>query len=264
MALTVGQLIDWQPPNVEPLVGTDIERIIMPGSRTLAFGAKKSFKSMLVSLNMAYCLATGTRWLGKFPCKQSTVLVIQVEIPQWALRERIMSYSNAHGGIRPSNLIYETARLKLARPYDWKHIKNLVEHHNADVLMLDPMYKLMIGDINSNEQVAFFTDQIDRLQSEVNVDLAIVLIHHMGKKQFDYMGRVINRGTEATLGGSVLLDWYDSAMAVSRDEEDKSQVMLSFEDMRLAKEEIPGLKLRYLKDSIDFVPEQEELQGGLL
>ncbi|KKN29148.1 hypothetical protein LCGC14_0847030 [marine sediment metagenome] len=260
MAMSARELIAWQPPPQQWIMD---HNLLVRGGKMVAIGSKKSFKSMLITINLAFALANGTPWLGKFQTVKSKVLVVQCEIPQAFLRDRVLAYALGHPQTDLDAVIYETARLKLNWGHDHKLMKDLIDKHEPDVLMLDPMYKLFHGDINSNEAVGTFFEKLEELQAHTDNRMAIVLNHHKGKQTFSVLGKLINRGSEDSLGASYIGNWLDTGLGLKRTGDE--EIKLSFDDIRLYHGRgLDELTLKYLPNSIDFVPIREEMQIGLL
>lgn len=224
-------------------------------------GSKKSFKSMLTSIHLAFRLALGQDWLG-FATKKSSVYVLQVEIPQMALKDRIDKYIKGHNIEAPDNLWYWTTRMKLDRVHDYNALKSELLKYRPSVLILDCMYKLMQGNMLDNYDVVRFTDMIDKLVDELPFPMAVILIHHKGKVTYTDTGMQINRGTEASLGAISLNNWYDSYVGVTRLGENNDLVKIEFEDLRLAVDELPPMTLKYNKHTIGFHNIAEDLEAG--
>lgn len=259
MALSVRELIRWQPPKQSWVID---HNLLVRGGKMIAIGSKKAFKSMLITINLAFALAQGTPWLGKFQTVRSKVLVVQCEIPQTFLRDRVYAYAKHHHCTDLDNLHYETARLKLNWGHDQKIMKELIAKHEPDVLMLDPMYKLFHGDINSNEAVGAFFEKLEDLQEFTDNNLGIVLLHHKGKQTFSVQGTRIDRGSEDSLGASYIGNWLDTGLGLRRTADE--EVTLSFDDIRLYHGAgLDDMYLKYHPASIDFEPQREEMQIGL-
>jgi len=255
---SVKELLAWQAPPLNWLIS---DGILIKGSRMVVCGSKKSFKSMLVSIDLAFKLALGLPWLT-FQTRPCKVFVIQVEIPQSALQDRVDKYIKGHGIEPPDNLWYWTTRIKLDRPHDWNNLKSMLEKIKPDVLILDCMYKILSGNVIDNTDVGRFCDAIDRMIAELGGELAVILVHHKGKTLFTDTGRVIDRGTEASLGASTLSNWYDAYVGVDRLDHDT--VVIKFEDLRLAADEFEPITLRYDKHTIGFSIMNEDLTGGIV
>ena len=256
----------WKPPPNNWIIG---EGMLMGGSRLVAVAIKKSWKSMIFGLDLAAHLATGTPWLG-FEIRKSKVLVVQVEIPQAALKDRRDVYAAGHKTMHPgTNLWYLTTRLKLDHSFGFNLISSVLDEINPDVLVLDPLYKMMLGNVCENYDMIKLLDNIDLLideaKSKRNKELGIILIHHGGKTQYTSDGTPINRGIEAALGASTLLNWYDTGLILHRHRDDIKKVTIFFEDFRLKPTMLNPMTLRVNTDTLRIYKiDQEYLEGGLL
>ena len=131
MAMTVREIKDFVTPEQDWIID---QGLLIPGSKMVVYGSKKSYKSMLTTINLAYTLSQGDVWLEKFVTTKSRVLVIQVEIPFKALRDRINKYSNEHGVMEPDNLWYENTRMRLNKPDGYNKLSRLVAEYHPDQL----------------------------------------------------------------------------------------------------------------------------------
>jgi RecA-family ATPase len=143
-------------------------------------GASKSGKSYLL-IELAIALAEGTKWLG-FQCKKSKVMYINLEIDRNSLIQRFIDiYTaldlkpiNAHS-ISIWNLRGATKPLDELMPEIIQNAKLL----DADVIILDPIYKVMIGDENSATDTAIFTNLFDKICYETGC--TFIYSHHHSK-----------------------------------------------------------------------------------
>ena len=92
-AKTLAQLMAL--PKVENRFWIEPE-ILEHGGTMMVYGFPETYKTMLVSLDMAFCLATGTKWLG-YETKKCRVLVVQVEQTESAFAARLSDWVKAHG-----------------------------------------------------------------------------------------------------------------------------------------------------------------------
>ena len=264
MPMTVSELLAWQPPRYDWIVD---HNLIVPGGKILVYGAKESFKSMLFDVDLAFKIATGNRWLSNFETRQSRVLVVQTEVPKRFLQIRVQKYMDNHSVRHPDNLMYETTDIQINRPggHDYNILKHWVEQCEPDVLILDPLYDLLHGDLNGNVDTRNFLHLIGRVTREVNPEMATIIIHHQSKASFDAMGRRIDRGADQAFGAAALLWWCDTAFGLERSGNTRSNLTMSFDKLRNWEEGyIPDLNLRFMPQTIDFMPQVEELQGGLI
>ncbi len=257
---------EWKAPELNWIIS---EGLLMGGSRLVAVAPKKSWKSMIFGLDLPAHLATGTPWLG-FTIRKSKTLVVQVEIPQAALKDRRDVYAAGHKAMHPgTNLWYLTTRLKLDHSFGFNFISSVLDDINPDVLVLDPLYKMMLGNVCENYDMLKLLDNIDLLideaKSKRGKEMGVILIHHEGKTQFTSDGQPIHRGIESELGASSLMNWYDTGIMLHRHADDINKVTLFFEDMRLKPNLLDPITLRVNTDTLRIYKiDQEYLEGGLL
>ena len=259
MIVSLNELEAWRPPHYKWLIS---DGLLIPGSRMVVYGPKKSWKSMLISIDLAFKLASGARWLD-FNTRQSSVLVLQFEIPMSAFKERVMKYVE-HQGLRPENLWFWHEKIEIGRggEHSFNYLLEQIHKHKPDILIIDPLYKMIRGDISNNYDMKCFTDSIDKLL-EQTPQLAIIIVHHKTKGQYDAFGEPIDRGSEASLGGITLNNWYDTGIGISLRGEDK--IHMSFDDMRLAPDFLKPIDINVDRETLTFNIEQRNtLEVGLL
>jgi RecA-family ATPase len=240
---TTTELIEWQPPPVAEIVS---QGLLHPGSRAVLFGRWGSWKSML-SMHMGFCITAGENWLG-FDTAPNSVMIAQVEIPEAMMRERVIKYTNAAGIMdrRPIWWLSEPF-LRLDREAIFKEFTAEVILRKPAVLILDPFYRLYTGDINDNFQITKLLDKLDRLVLEMGT--AIVMIGHTKKLQPLEPGVHRDWGQEL-IGGSYIMDWVDTGIAVEPDHERDTDVRLHFVKVRHATQEIRSIKVRVNRNTL--------------
>lgn len=256
-------LLTYVPPKQHWIIDGGL---LLPGARMGVMGPKKSWKSMLVSVDLAHKLSDGLPWLG-FNTVKSNVMVVQEEIPLVPFRDRVVGYVAGHNLSGDSDsLIFNNDPIKLGRmaSNSYNNLLGLLKLYCIDVLILDPLYKIVWGNLVDTEDMVGFTDCVDRLIADMGSTLAVVIIHHVGKAQYTNEGQVIDRGSEAALGSSIFNNWYDTGILVNRIADDTLTVR--FEDLRLAPNMIRPKRLHYDESTITFTEEKEPsiLTGGLL
>lgn len=257
------ELIAYTPPKQHWIIEGGL---LLPGARMGVMGPKKSWKSMLVSVDLAHKLSNGHSWLG-FNTTKSNVMVVQEEIPLVPFRDRVTGYVAGHNLPGDSdNLIFNNDPIKLGRmaSNSYNNLLQLIKLFCIDVLILDPLYKIVWGNLVDTEDMVGFTDCVDRLISDSGNSLAVIIIHHVGKAQYTSDGDVIDRGSEASLGSSIFNNWYDTGIMVNRITDETLTVR--FPDLRLAPNMIKPKTLHYDEKTISFSETSNgtKLEGGLL
>jgi RecA-family ATPase len=237
----VQEILTWQPPHIDPIID---HGILLPGTRLVLYGIYKAWKSM-VAMDLAFCIATGSKWLG-FQTNTSDVLFFQWEIPHALLRDRIQKYAKSHSSF-PTNLTFVTPHfLKLDRDHGLAILKQYLDRYRPKVIVIDPIYRSLTGDISSAYDMTRFLDNLDLLIAQYSI--AIILVHHERKYQFDQAGQPILHGSQDMMGSSYIPNWLDTAIQLDRLTD--VDIKLTFSTMRHAQEEFPTFQLRFSHDTL--------------
>ena len=138
-------------------------------------------------INIAICVANGLKWLN-FQCRKGRVLYINLEIIDSSFYKRVNEvYSQFENyeeleafdiwNLRNHCTTIEELETELNRLTDY------------DLFIIDPVYKLNIGDENSASEQTKFFNHLDNIASENNT--AVLVSHHhtkgpqSGKKAID-------------------------------------------------------------------------------
>ena len=165
--------------NPPPLKEELIEGVLRRGHKMIISGASKSGKSFSL-IDLMSCVAEGKEWLG-FKCQKGKVLYLNFEIDRASFFERIRKVYEAKGweptteNIDVWNLRGKTMAISKLVP------KLLQRARNKDysLIVLDPIYKIQAGDENSAGDIAKFTNEVDKIATEL--DSSIVYCHHHSK-----------------------------------------------------------------------------------
>lgn len=155
-----------------------IPGILRKGRKLMIVGASKTGKSMLLS-ELAIAIAEGTPWLGRL-CAKGRVLYVNLEIPEDTFWNRIIDIYEALGLTAGSNLTvwnlrgYATQMDKLT-PKLIRRARKI----NPEVVIIDPIYKVLTGDENSAEQMARFCNEFDKLCTQLKA--STIYCHHHSK-----------------------------------------------------------------------------------
>lgn len=166
--------------NIPPLADCLIDGVLRKGHKMLLAGPSKAGKSFaLIELTIA--VAEGTRWLG-FKCAQGKVLYVNLELDRASCLHRFQDVYKALGipaknlrnidiwNLRGKSVPMDKLAPKLIRRSEKK---------NYDVIIIDPIYKVITGDENSADQMANFCNQFDKICTELHA--AVVYCHHHSK-----------------------------------------------------------------------------------
>ena len=166
--------------NLPPLKEEMIEGVLRVGHKLLIAGPSKAGKSFLL-MNLAVCLATGSRWLGK-QCKQGKVLYVNLELDEASCFHRFTNICQSMG-VDPGtvkDLIIWNLRGR-AVPMDklTPFLINRYKNNGFVAIIIDPIYKVITGDENSATDMSLFCSYFDRAAIEINA--AMIYCHHHSK-----------------------------------------------------------------------------------
>lgn len=208
------------PPQLKPEL---IEGILRQGHKMLLVSSSKAGKTFAL-IELAVAIAEGRRWLG-FRCKQGRVLYLNMELDEASFDDRVIR-------------VYEALELNARHPenIDIVHLRGRIEKLDKLVpqinrtlkareyaaVILDPTYKLGIGDENAAEAVVQFTNAIDKI---ANSGVSVIYAHHHSKGQQGSkaaMDRASGSGVFAR-DADALLDMIELRIPKDREDEAKEE-----------------------------------------
>ena len=155
-----------------------IPGILRKGRKMMIVGASKTGKSLLLS-ELAIAIAEGRTWLGR-QCAKGKVLYVNLEIPEDTFWNRVLDIYEKQGLQAGDNLTVWNLR-GFATQMD-KLTPKLVRRAkkiNPEVIIIDPIYKVLTGDENSAEQMARFCNEFDKLCTQLKA--STIYCHHHSK-----------------------------------------------------------------------------------
>ncbi len=167
---------DDMPEKAPPL----IEGLLRQGHKMLMAGPSKAGKSFaLIELSIA--IAEGRHWLG-WQCTKGKVLYVNLELDRASALHR---FKDVYGALEWSPDAIENIDIWNLRgnsvPMD-KLAPKLIrraQKRNYIAVIIDPIYKVLTGDENSADQMAHFTNQFDKIATEL--DSSVIYCHHHSK-----------------------------------------------------------------------------------
>ncbi|MBL1228742.1 AAA family ATPase [Enterococcus sp. BWB1-3] len=157
-----------------------IKGVLRQGHKMLIAGPSKAGKSFLL-MQLVIAIAEGLPWLG-FPCTQGKVLYVNLELDANSAKNRIVEIykrlGNGHANV--SNIDIWNLRGKTS-PMDKLAPKLIRRAQKAGYIavVIDPIYKVLTGDENSAHEMANFTNQFDKIATELGC--AVIYCHHHSK-----------------------------------------------------------------------------------
>lgn len=164
-----------------PLAPELIEGIIRQGRKMILTGASKAGKSFLL-IELAIKIAMGGRWLGHL-CTKSKVLYINFELSKDSFTDRLREIC-ANLEMDPTELsgMFDTLTLRgMAKPFKEliPSIKHKIKKGEYKVLILDPIYKTLLGDENDAKVVSEFCNALDNVSATTGC--TVIFCHHHNK-----------------------------------------------------------------------------------
>jgi len=157
-----------------------IKGVLRQGHKMLIAGPSKAGKSFLL-MQLVIAIAEGKNWMG-FPCTQGKVLYVNLELDANSAKNRIVEIykrlGNGHENV--ANIDIWNLRGKTS-PMDKLAPKLIRRAQKAGYIavVIDPIYKVLTGDENSAHEMANFTNQFDKIATELGC--AVIYCHHHSK-----------------------------------------------------------------------------------
>jgi RecA-family ATPase len=233
--------LSWKPPNLTPIID---KGILYEGSKAILYGRYKSLKSM-IALDFSMKLMQGKPWIGfKTPEEGQTVLHLQLEIAHPLLHKRVVPMARE---TTPKKDVYFWTEhyMKLDDSVGFNQLHEQLEKIRPNVLVIDPVYKIIKGNPLDAHAVQLLFDNLDKLIAEYN--LAILLISHTRKGAYDDP----LSGSDDLLGSVLYSAWADSIIKVERKAHGLLEV--KFEVIRHAEEEINSVMVK-MDENLQFAP----------
>ncbi|WP_342419232.1 AAA family ATPase [Paenibacillus sp. FSL H8-0168] len=157
-----------------------IHGVLRQGHKMLLAGPSKAGKSYsLIELSVA--IAEGKKWLA-WQCTQGKVLYVNLELDRPSCLHRFRDVYTAQGmpprninNIDIWNLRGKSVPMDKLAP---KLIRRAAKK-NYIAVIIDPIYKVLTGDENSADQMAHFTNQFDKIATELGA--GVIYCHHHSK-----------------------------------------------------------------------------------
>jgi len=206
--------------------------------KMVIYGQPKSGKSFLC-LQLARSITNELPFLG-LPTNTGRVLYLQFELGVEILQQRMKMTGRDYSGV----YVGTTFGMKLDTSAGKDMLKRAVEEVMPNVVILDPLYKILKGDEKESHDVLIVLDFLDELIDAYRAELGLsfVVMHHPGKD--------LARGGR---GSSVLEDWVDSYIEMTKtsNREQAHRARLNPKLMRHA--ELPPEPIEVQMEQFEFV-----------
>ncbi|MCM3179726.1 AAA family ATPase [Cytobacillus horneckiae] len=166
--------------NMPTLAPPLIEGVLRQGHKMLMAGPSKAGKSFaLIELTIA--LAEGAKWLG-WQCAKGQVLYVNLELDRPSALHRFKDVYGALG-IEPKNInnidIWNLRGKSVPMDKLAPKLIRRAQKKGYIAVIIDPIYKVLTGDENSADQMAHFTNQFDKIATELGS--SVIYCHHHSK-----------------------------------------------------------------------------------
>lgn len=215
--LKVVDAADWienEPPPIDPIV----EDMFETTDKVALIGASKLRKSFL-ALQIALHLAAGRELLAWKVPKRRKVLLVQLEMKAGHFHRRIRKMAHTLGITRAvidSNLQIINGR---GVTVDMDAVATYARKFGAEIIIFDPLYKLLLGDENSAEDMKPVLAAFDRLAEATGA--AVMYVHH------DAKGNPADRNVrDRGAGSGVLGRDYDCCITMTAHRDDLDAVVI--------------------------------------
>lgn len=173
---TLSAYRDAAPALPEELIGGILRR----GHKMLISGSSKAGKSFLL-MELCVAIAEGREWLS-FNCRKGRVLYVNLEIDPASAINRFMKIYEALG--IPKNGLDDIVIWNLrgfAVPLDQlvPKLVRRVRDMKLDAIVIDPIYKVIMGDENNASEMGAFCNQFDKICAQTGC--ASIYCHHHSK-----------------------------------------------------------------------------------
>ncbi|MGF9907290.1 AAA family ATPase [Brevibacillus porteri] len=166
--------------NMPPLAPPLIEGVLRQGHKMLMAGPSKAGKSFL-QIQLSIAIAEGIKWLG-WQCTQGKVLYVNLELDSASALDRFKNVYLALG-LQPRNIdkidIWNLRGKSVPMDKLAPKLIRRAAKKNYIAVIIDPIYKVLTGDENSADQMAHFTNQFDKIATELGA--SVIYCHHHSK-----------------------------------------------------------------------------------
>ncbi|KKL63027.1 hypothetical protein LCGC14_2179220 [marine sediment metagenome] len=249
----LGDFLKWEPHYPEAIIG---EGILHVQNKMIIYGREGIGKSM-IAMNLDMSLVGQVPWTNLDVKGEHTVIYLQMEIPHPLLHKRLMKmygawkvlFGDKHD-LLGKFYVWTEPFLKLDNPTGYKFLKMQLERVRPTVLVIDPLYKALSGNILDPNSARAFVDSMDALITEFGFSL--VLIHHTRKGQIDEETDL--NPNEDMLGSSVFSWWADTIVKVIKKGEKNRKVLLqlNFDKVRHAEDVVEPREVIFDREDLMF------------
>ena len=176
--VNLASALPTRPPLQEELI-----RGVLRRTHKLIISAPSKAGKSFALIELCIAAATGGDWMG-FGCSEGRVLYVNLELDEASCLERFHAVADALGlddqdlgGVDVLNLRGFSAPLDELSDEIVARVR--YEQSDYDLVVLDPIYKVLTGDENSATEMSKLVAAIDRISHELGC--AVAYAHHYAK-----------------------------------------------------------------------------------
>lgn len=182
-----------------------VDGLLRKGEISVLGGASKSFKSW-AALDLALAVACGRPWMGR-ESSQGRVLLVNMELPEWAIRQRLQAIARVRmDQPRDDAILIWTLRGHSVTPDEIRAKLKSANPGSLDCMLIDPAYRLLAGrDENSASDINDLLGKVAGIA--LDTDAHVILPAHFAKGNAsgkDALDRVSGSGVFARFPDSIL------------------------------------------------------------
>jgi hypothetical protein len=164
-----------------------IKPILSRGDKGYVVSSYKMGKTLLL-MQLTLCLSMGIPFLGFETVQPARVLYVRFELKDSRFKRRLDSMVKGLGGTIgnfKAMPVFELARgFNITGKGDFEWLIRLIEKHQAEVLILDPLYKIANFDLKDTASAMPLIRRFDSI-IETYPDLLLIAAHHLRKNTGD-------------------------------------------------------------------------------
>lgn len=211
----------------------------------MLFGKEGSYKTML-GLRLATCVAEGKEWLGfNTPERGANVLYINAEVPADMIHARVRQI-NSSVELRGKLYIWNRYDFRIDQDVWFEKLAEVIDRYKINLIVLDPLYKIVSGDMVEPVVVENFQRVVDKLVNTHHVAVFTVSHARKGNKDDPAMAN------DDMYGRGRWLWWADTVIRVEKEEEE-NEIRVSFGKHRYSKSSIKPVRFRLEAEELNFV-----------
>lgn len=166
--------------NMPVLAPPLIHGVLRQGHKMLMAGPSKAGKSFAL-IELCIGIGEGDKWMG-WQCTQGKVLYVNLELDRASCLHRFKDVYTALG-LEPRNIgnidIWNLRGKSVPMDKLAPKLIRRAQKKGYIAIIIDPIYKVLTGDENSADQMAHFTNQFDKIATELGA--SVIYCHHHSK-----------------------------------------------------------------------------------